>query len=42
MGMRRSTLAIRQQVYLALRELMMASYFAGPATWRQLGYPGPR
>jgi hypothetical protein len=41
-GMRRSTLALRQQAYLALRELTMAAYFAEPATWRRLGYDGPR
>jgi hypothetical protein len=40
-AMRSSTLSVRRQVYLALRELTMASYFAEPGTWRQLGYPGP-
>lgn len=39
--MRRSSLSLRQQAYLALRELTMASYFADPGTWGQLGYPGP-
>lgn len=33
--------ALRQQVYHALRDLVSASYFADPATWPQLGYPGP-
>lgn len=41
-GMRRSSLAVRQQAYLALRELTMAAYFAEPATWRRLNYDGPR
>lgn len=39
--LRRSSLTLRQQAYLALRELTMAAYFAEPTTWRQLGYPGP-
>jgi hypothetical protein len=41
-GMRRSSLAVRQQAYLALRELTMAAYFAEPATWGRLNYDGPR
>lgn len=40
-AMRVSSLAVRQQVYLALRELINASYFSDPATWGQMGYPGP-
>jgi ribosomal protein L29 len=40
-NMRRSSLRLRQQVYQALRELTMASYFTEPDTWRRLGYPGP-
>jgi hypothetical protein len=41
-GLRHSRLAIRQQVYHALRELTNAAYFAEPSTWQTLGYPGPR
>jgi hypothetical protein len=39
--MRRSSLALRQQIYLALRELTMAAFYADPTAWRLLGYPGP-
>jgi ATP phosphoribosyltransferase regulatory subunit HisZ len=40
-ALRTSSLAMRQQVYLALRELTNASYYADPSTWSLLGYPGP-
>jgi hypothetical protein len=39
--MRHSRLALRQQAYLALRELTCAAYFADPSTWMALGYSGP-
>lgn len=41
-GMRRSSLQVRRQVYLALRELTVAAYFSDPSAWGSLGYPGPR
>lgn len=40
-AMRRSSLALRVQAYLALRELALAAHHADPASWRELGYPGP-
>lgn len=40
-GMRLSGLAVRQQVFHALRDLGNAAYFASPQTWSALGYPGP-
>lgn len=40
-SMRMSTLALRQQAFLALRELTNASYYADPGTWSLMGYPGP-
>lgn len=40
-SMRTSSLAMRQQAFLALRELTNASYYADPGTWALLGYPGP-
>lgn len=40
--MRLSSVALRQQVYHALRDLTNAAYFAGPAAWPGIGYPGPR
>ena len=41
-AMRHSRLAVRQQVYHALRDLVNASWFADPSAWPALGYPGPR
>jgi hypothetical protein len=41
-GLRESQLAIRQQVYHALRDLTNGAYFADPSTWSVIGYPGPR
>lgn len=40
-AMRLSDNSARQQIYHALRDLTQAAYFAGPATWGALGYPGP-
>lgn len=40
-AMRHSRVALRQQAYLALRELTCAAYFADPGTWLALGYSGP-
>jgi len=41
-GMRTSSLAMRQQVYHALRDLTNAAFYADPASWSLLGYPGPQ
>lgn len=41
-AMRTSSLAMRQQIYHALRDLTNAAYYADPQTWPLLGYPGPR
>lgn len=41
-SMRTSTTSLRQQAYHALRDLTNAAYFADPATWSAIGYPGPR
>lgn len=41
-GMRVSPIALRQQAYHALRDLTNAAWYADPATWPALGYPGPR
>lgn len=40
-GMRVSSVALRAQAYHALRDLTNAAYFADPAHWHFLGYPGP-
>ena len=41
-GLRTSSLALRQQVYHALRNLTNAAWFADRSTWAAIGYPGPR
>ena len=41
-SMRRSTLAVRQQAYHALRDITNGAYFADPSTWASIGYPGAR
>ena len=41
-SMRTSSIATRQQVYHALRDLTNAAYFADASAWGQMGYPGPR
>ena len=40
-SMRLSPLALRQQAYGALHDIVMGGYFADAATWPLLGYPGP-
>lgn len=41
-GLRHSPLALRQQVYQALRELTNAAFFADTSTWALMGYTGQR
>lgn len=41
-GLRHSRLALRQQVYFALRDLNAAVFFTQPEHWALMGYPGPR
>jgi hypothetical protein len=41
-GLRESGLALRQQVFHALRDLSNAAYFADSGTWALVGYPGQR
>lgn len=40
--LRISSLALRQQIYHALRNLTNAAWFADAAAWPAIGYPGPR
>lgn len=40
-SMRFSSLALRRQSYHALHDIVNGAYFADPATWVLLGYPGP-
>lgn len=37
-----SSLALRQQVFHALRDLNCLVFFNDPASWALVGYPGPR
>ncbi|MBV8125022.1 MAG: hypothetical protein JOY60_14955 [Burkholderiaceae bacterium] len=41
-AMRHSGLALKQQAYHALRDLNYGVFFADPAHWSLMGYPGPR
>lgn len=41
-GLRSSRLAVRQQVFHALRDLTNAAWLADQSTWSAIGYPGPR
>lgn len=40
-SMRTSGLALKQQAYLALHDIVSGAYFADPSTWATMGYPGP-
>ncbi len=40
-GMRFSSLALRQQAYQALHEIVGGAYLSDESTWAALGYPGP-
>ena len=40
-NMRYSRLALRQQTYQALHELIGGAYFSDSSTWSVVGYPGP-
>lgn len=37
----RSRLAVRRSGYAALRKLTQAAWYAAPAAWPDVGYPGP-
>lgn len=41
-SLRLSSLATRQQIYHALRDLSSIAFFTDPAHWSLVGYPGPR
>lgn len=41
-GMRESRVALREQAYSALHDIVGGSYFAGSENWPIMGYPGPR
>lgn len=39
--LRDSTIAMKQQAYFALHDLVLGSFYADPQTWKSTGYPGP-
>lgn len=39
--LRDSSIALKQQAYFALHDMVLGSYYAEPATWGPTGYPGP-
>jgi hypothetical protein len=41
-AMRVSSVSLRVQAYLALHDIVSASYFSGQESWAVLGYPGPK
>ena len=40
-SMRTSSVALRQQAYQALHDIVGGAYFSDATTWTLLGYPGP-
>lgn len=40
-GLRDSSIALKQQAYFALHDMVLGSYYAEPMTWAPTGYPGP-
>ncbi|TAG02191.1 MAG: hypothetical protein EAZ43_09855 [Betaproteobacteria bacterium] len=40
-GLRDSSIELKQQIYFALHDLVMGTFYAEPSTWPATGYPGP-
>ena len=40
-GLRDSSLALKQQTYFALHDMVLGSFYAEPKSWGPTGYPGP-
>ncbi|MEL6317822.1 MAG: hypothetical protein AAFR16_09325 [Pseudomonadota bacterium] len=40
-GLRTSGFAVRRQIYMGVRDLVMSAYYADRAAWAEIGYPGP-
>lgn len=40
-GLRDSSIALKQQAYFALHDMVLGSYYSEPKTWGPTGYPGP-
>ncbi len=41
LALRDSSIALKQQVYFALHDMVLGSFYAEPKTWIATGYPGP-
>ncbi len=39
--LRDSSIALKQQMYFALHDMVLGSFYAEPKTWIATGYPGP-
>ncbi len=40
-GLRDSSIALKQQAYFALHDMVYGTFYADPSTWKATGYPGP-
>jgi hypothetical protein len=41
LALRDSSIGLKQQVYFALHDMMLGSFYSEPKTWVATGYPGP-
>lgn len=41
LALRDSSIGLKQQVYFALHDMVLGSFYAEPITWIATGYPGP-
>lgn len=41
LALRDSSIGLKQQVYFALHDMVLGSFYAEPKTWLATGYPGP-
>ena len=41
LALRDSSIGLKQQVYFALHDMVLGSFYAAPKTWIATGYPGP-
>ena len=41
LGLRDSSIALKQQAYFALHDMVLGIFYAEPKTWVATGYPGP-
>lgn len=41
LALRDSSIALKQQAYFALHDMVLGSFYSAPQTWISTGYPGP-